>query len=488
MTSINFDGHNLGFQAGVINGSVSTDNITTVRPLANSLFKSLFNSSELFGQIRNKLGLLVAVLDATKEHTQGVQAGNEQVKGLEEALANCHSTLTDLSRLKDHFDGVNPQTQATWERMGWREDDLVDLSSKLTTYINGLNVLNDNILRWGLRISWATNVCLIMSGRSSHANFDRLLRNFINEIRAGKRESSVMSSVSTGSLSTDEKEEWRQLRRELQSIGITPEIFAHNREYILDTLRALSQDEIGAAVQEQKSASEPLGDVAYGSSESESQEEKSAPKHPADVGYESSKSESQEEISAPKHSADIPDKCLESASQGDSMLLPPIRSNGTDLYTSLLLASINQTPKEKKSDEWAASIMSSKDSPVAEHLGENRRPSRSLIDFEIELTPDDPENDGHVHDELRPLSFFTVVQPSNRTRDPVRMSHDDLEPSSREEWAYILRLNDLKKKGKHSGENWSTAASIGQNYGQLPNHHRKHTTLVYSKKHTCIVQ
>ncbi|KAJ5556823.1 hypothetical protein N7494_000738 [Penicillium frequentans] len=486
MTSINFDGHNLGFQAGVINGSVSTEwsetkntqggaifsgnitasgnvnihNITTVRPLANSLFKSLFNpSSGLFSEIRDKLGLLVAVLDATKEHTQGVDAGDKQIEGLKEALSNCHSTLTDLSRLKDHFDGLTPQTQVTWERMGWTDEELVDLSSKLTIYINGLNVLNDNILR------------------SSHANFERLLRNFIDEIRSGKRESSVMSSVSTGSLSTDEKEEWRQLRRELQSIGISPEIFAHNREYILDTLRALSQDEIEAAVQEQEFASEPLGDVAYDSSNSESQEEISAPKHPVDVAYESSESESQEEISAPKHPAEIPGKCSESISQGDSMPLPPIRSNGTDSYTSLLFPSIDQIPKKKKPD-----------SPVAGNLEEDRRPSRSLIDFELELTPDYTEDDGYVHDKLRPLSSLAVVQPSNRTRDPVRTSYDVLETSSREEWAYILRLNDHKKRGKPSRENWSIAASTGQNYGQFPSYHRKHTTVVYSKKHTCIVQ
>lgn len=123
------------------------DNITTVRPLAKSLFSSLFNSPELFGQIRDKLGLLVAVLDATEEHTQGAHAGNNQIPGLKEALSNCHNVLIDLSRLKDHFDGVTPQTQVTWERMGWADDELVDLSSKLTTYINGLNVLNANIIR-----------------------------------------------------------------------------------------------------------------------------------------------------------------------------------------------------------------------------------------------------------------------------------------------------------------------------------------------------
>ncbi|KAJ5150117.1 hypothetical protein N7448_001695 [Penicillium atrosanguineum] len=53
-----------------------------------------------------------------------------------------------------------------------------------------------------------------------------------------------MSSVSTSSLSIDEKEGWRQLRKELQSIGITPEIFTRNRNFILTSLQALSQNEI----------------------------------------------------------------------------------------------------------------------------------------------------------------------------------------------------------------------------------------------------
>ncbi|KAJ5635333.1 uncharacterized protein N7484_008646 [Penicillium longicatenatum] len=153
------------------------DNITTVRPLAKSLFKSLFSSSEIFGQIRDKIGLLVAVLDGTEEHTQGVHTDTEQIPGLKEAL--------------DH-------------RM----------------------------------------------------KIERMLRDFMNEIRTGKRESSTLSTVS---LSADEKEEWRQLRKELQSIGITPEIF----------------NEIGCLKQKQPTEEEsflgPPCDVAGGSLKSDSQ-------------------------------------------------------------------------------------------------------------------------------------------------------------------------------------------------------------------------
>ena len=64
-----------------------------------------------------------------------------------------------------------------------------------------------------------------------------MLRTFIDELRTGKREGSVVSTQTTGSLSADEKEAWRQLRKELESVGITPVAFAQNRAFIVATLQ-----------------------------------------------------------------------------------------------------------------------------------------------------------------------------------------------------------------------------------------------------------
>jgi Ankyrin repeats (3 copies) len=64
-----------------------------------------------------------------------------------------------------------------------------------------------------------------------------MLRTFIDELRTGKREGSVVSTQTTGSLSADEKEAWRQLRKELESVGITPVAFTQNRAFIVATLQ-----------------------------------------------------------------------------------------------------------------------------------------------------------------------------------------------------------------------------------------------------------
>lgn len=89
-----------------------------------------------------------------------------------------------------------------------------------------------------------------------------MLETFIGEIRSGKRESAAMSCVSSGSLTMDEKEVWRMLRKELQTIGITPDIFTQHRGLILSTLQDfLTQGEIedfprGFEGEETKTASE----------------------------------------------------------------------------------------------------------------------------------------------------------------------------------------------------------------------------------------
>lgn len=136
----------------VLNSNLSNQpaHINTIRPIAQSLYQSLFTLSELFSQIRNELGLFVSVLNVTKEHTQKAHAESIHFTDLEDALNNCNDVLHDLSKLKGHFDTVGPQTQITWERMGWAEVQLADIRSRLSVYINVLNVLNTQMMRLAL--------------------------------------------------------------------------------------------------------------------------------------------------------------------------------------------------------------------------------------------------------------------------------------------------------------------------------------------------
>lgn len=62
-----------------------------------------------------------------------------------------------------------------------------------------------------------------------------MLRAYLDEVREGKR-SSIISTQTIESLSADDKEAWRHLRKELEGVGITPELYKQHREVIVTTL------------------------------------------------------------------------------------------------------------------------------------------------------------------------------------------------------------------------------------------------------------
>lgn len=62
---------------------------------------------------------------------------------------------------------------------------------------------------------------------SSHADTKRMLKVFIDEIRNGSRDKSV---ISCDSLSKDERDTWGKIRKELKSLGITPQIFSQHQD------------------------------------------------------------------------------------------------------------------------------------------------------------------------------------------------------------------------------------------------------------------
>ena len=74
---------------------------------------------------------------------------------------------------------------------------------------------------------------------------EEMLETFIDEVRTGKREGSVVTNHTTGSLSADQKEAWRQLRKELESVGITPTLFSKHHDRVIERLlRAIDDGDL----------------------------------------------------------------------------------------------------------------------------------------------------------------------------------------------------------------------------------------------------
>jgi hypothetical protein len=61
----------------------------------------------------------------------------------------------------------------------------------------------------------------------------RKLDRFLQEFQDGKHEGSVVTTQTVESLSMDEKQTWRIIRKELEDIGITVAVFDANKDFIM---------------------------------------------------------------------------------------------------------------------------------------------------------------------------------------------------------------------------------------------------------------
>jgi len=74
----------------------------------------------------------------------------------------------------------------------------------------------------------------------------------IAEVRAGKREGSVVSTISLDTASQSDRETWEALRKELEDIGISPSMITEKRQFIV----AWFQEAVAAGKLEEESRSD----------------------------------------------------------------------------------------------------------------------------------------------------------------------------------------------------------------------------------------
>ena len=96
----------------------------------------------------------------------------------------------------------------------------------------------------------------------------------MDEFRQGRRESSMVSAQTVDSLTKDEREVWRTIRKELEEIGITVTAFEANRDFILTWfVRAVE----AGAFEEQHRQSEDEKEPSQGPSSAAQQSSHSSP-------------------------------------------------------------------------------------------------------------------------------------------------------------------------------------------------------------------
>lgn len=92
---------------------------------------------------------------------------------------------------------------------------------------------------------------------------NRIVRGFIDDVKSGKREAKIVSSVlNDTSSSSDQENAWEELQHELQDAGIAPQLSSQNRDIIMSTLRkAADQEELLKNITSTAQASDPVDPI-----------------------------------------------------------------------------------------------------------------------------------------------------------------------------------------------------------------------------------
>ncbi|MCJ1288205.1 hypothetical protein MMC26_007560 [Xylographa opegraphella] len=187
--------------------------------LAWTVYKACKEAPESFGNISQEVLSLHAVLREFDESFTGHELTPSREAGLKCIVNGCHKVLTDLETLVNKYESLGTQSKRTWDRMGWGFQDVTELRTRLTS----------------------NTVLLTAFMSTTQITVEKRLNKLLKEFKEGKHDGSVVTNQTVESLTADEKQTWRLIRKELEGIGITIAAFYANKAFILQWFQAAMQ-------------------------------------------------------------------------------------------------------------------------------------------------------------------------------------------------------------------------------------------------------
>ncbi|KAF4624010.1 hypothetical protein G7Y89_g14163 [Cudoniella acicularis] len=194
---------------------VSVDELTSLCNLAWQIYKLCKSASDSFKNVSSEVLSLHAVLREAEEGLAKHPLPDSRLTRLSTVITGCRDVLTDLEVLVDKYVKLGSKTQRVWNRVGWHLEDIAELRLRL-------------ISNAGLFTAFLSSSQLAVEEK-----LNKLLRGF----KDGHYEASIITTQTVESISTDEKEIWRTIRKELEDIGISVEAFDSNRGFIMQWFR-----------------------------------------------------------------------------------------------------------------------------------------------------------------------------------------------------------------------------------------------------------
>lgn len=203
----------------------------TIHSSARSLYRSLVTLPDPFKQVQHELASLIAVLDTAQcsfacDCTEGYIS-------IEQELQSCEENLQRLRMLYHDIDGSDSRSLEISNRKSHAIEEIGEIRQRISWSVQVLISLNTSMIQL-VQYHNEGNGGTDLYPRKSQNYIKQMLKTFIDDVNRGKRPTSIFSNVS---LSSSDKETWEQLRKELQSAGISPHSFSHNFDLIIATLK-----------------------------------------------------------------------------------------------------------------------------------------------------------------------------------------------------------------------------------------------------------
>jgi hypothetical protein len=146
--------------------------------------------------------------EATNADSILIRAGSGKKKELEEIIKNCRAVLVQLERLLTKYQSLGTKSKRTWDRIKFGTEGLQTIREKLTFHTSSINLF------------------LTTLGTGSLGRIEKKLEEIVEEVRAGKREPTVLTAVDHDN--EEAETHWNALKGELLDDGFTrQDIEAH---------------------------------------------------------------------------------------------------------------------------------------------------------------------------------------------------------------------------------------------------------------------
>ena len=202
--------------------------ILAVSSFAWTLYRSCKGASSEFEEVSREVITLHTTIKELEEDARNPDSllnreGTGRKSEIESLLRSCMTVLRELQRLVNRYKSLGTNHKRAWDRVKFGTEGIQSIREKLTFHTASITLF------------------LTSLGTSALGRIEKKLDGLVAEIRAGKREPSILT-LGEEDDDADDDSIWRTLKSDLAEDGFTKQEIEQHKSDIISYLRALVQD------------------------------------------------------------------------------------------------------------------------------------------------------------------------------------------------------------------------------------------------------